>query len=108
LRHEFQADNGSAEEGPPINDARARPEVATDRLEKQDTSGFPKALRGDASAAKTDVMRGSGFRTPIMAKVGKLHRLAHDGAIFLPNASIGSEDRFTWGHAKILLIGIIG
>jgi hypothetical protein len=108
LRHEFQADNGSAEEGPPINNTGARPEVAADRFEHQDAAGFPKALCGHASAARTDIVRGGGFRTPVAAKVGELHLLAHDRALFSPDTPVGSKGCFTWGHRCFLPVQIIG
>jgi hypothetical protein len=98
LRHEFQADNGSAEEGPPINNTGARPEAAPDRLQHQDAAGFPKALCDHASAARTDIMRRGGFRTPVPAKVGELHLLAHDRALFSPDTLVGSKGCFTRGH----------
>ena len=98
LRDEFQADNGSAGKGAPINDTGARPEVAADRLEQQNAAGFPKALCRHASAARADIMRRGGFRAPVAAKVGELHRLAHDRALFAPDTSVGSKSRFAWAH----------
>ena len=57
LYDEFYSDTSSAaQEGPPIDHSRPRPEVAAETFKQHKTSGFPKSLRGHASAARTDVM----------------------------------------------------
>ena len=94
LLEEFEAHDGPAQERAPIDDARARPEVAANRLEQQEGSWFPKALRGDASAARTNILSGRGFGAPGPAQVNEFHRFGHAGPGLPAGLSIGPSERF--------------
>ena len=94
LLEEFEAHDGPAQKRAPIDDARARPEVAANRLEQQEGSWFPKALRGDASAARTNILSGRGFGAPGPAQVNEFHRFGHAGPGLPAGLSIGPRERF--------------
>ena len=94
LLEEFEAHDGPAQKRAPIDDSRTRPEVATNRLEQQEGSWFPKALRGDTSAARTDILSGGSFGAPGPAQVNQFDRFRHAGPGLPAGLSIGPSERF--------------
>ena len=94
LLEEFEAHGGPAQKRAPIDDSRAGPEAPTNRLEHQEVTWLPKALRGDASAARTDILRGGSFGAPGPAQVSEFDRFGHDGPSLPAGLSIGPNERF--------------